>query len=47
MHGHDHNSKRKSSGYRSEDNRGEDKNYDIRDYLGNCTKLKKDDYRKW
>ena len=43
MHGHDHNSKHKSSGwrYRSEDNRGEDKNYDIRDDLGDCTKTEK------
>ena len=48
MHGHDHNSKHKSSsGYRSEDNRGEDKNYDIRDDLGDCTKTEKDDNRNY
>ena len=35
MHGHDHNSKHK-------DNRGEDKNYDIRDDLGDCTETEKD-----
>ena len=33
--------------YRSEDNRGEDKNYDIRDDLSDCTKTEKDDYRNY
>ena len=33
--------------YRSEDNRGEDKNYDIRDDLVDCTKTEKDDYRNY